>query len=52
MKSEDIYTVGDLISFLQQLDSDLLVRVWDPEWDQDNPLQYIDIESDCIIIHD
>ena len=52
MKSEDIYTVGELIRFLQQLDSNLLVRVWDPEWDQDNPLQYIKIESDRIIIFD
>lgn len=52
MKSEDIYTVGDLISFLQQLDSNLLVRVWDPKGGQDNPLQHIDIESDRVIIYD
>lgn len=52
MKSEDIVTVGDLIKFLETCDSDLLVRVWDHEWGEDNPLQYIKIESDRIIIFD
>ena len=52
MKSEDIYTVGDLIKFLQTCDPELLVRVWDHEWDQDNPLQYIKVIPGAIIIFD
>lgn len=51
MKSEDIVTVGDLIKFLQTCDSELLVRVWDHEWGEDNPLQYIDVVPGGIVIH-
>jgi hypothetical protein len=52
MKSEDIYTVGDLINFLLQFDPGLRVMVYDEEYGQDNPLQHIDVESDKIIIYD
>ena len=52
MKSEDIFTVGDLINFLLQLDHNKRVMVYDPEWEQYNPLQYIDVKGDCIVIHD
>lgn len=52
MKSEDVITVGDLINFLLQYDPQKLVRVYDNEYGQDNPLQHIDIEDDRIIIYD
>ena len=52
MKSEDIVTVGDLINFLLQFDPQKRVMVYDNEWDHENPLQYIDIQDDRIIIHD
>jgi hypothetical protein len=52
MKSEDIYTVGDLINFLLQFDPTKRVMVYDNEYGQDNPLQHIDVEHDKIIIYD
>lgn len=52
MDSKDIYTVGDLINFLLQCDPHKRVMVYDEEWGEDNPLQYIDVELDRIIIYD
>ena len=52
MKSEDIVTVGDLISFLQQYNPDLRVMVYDEEYEWEYPLQHIDVEPDRIIIYD
>lgn len=52
MKSEDIYTVGDLITFLLQYDPQKRVMVYDNEYGQDNPLQHIDVEDDRIVIYD
>lgn len=52
MKSEDIYTVGDLISFLLQFDPQKRVMVYDHEYGIDNPLQHIDVEDDKIVIYD
>ena len=52
MKSEDIYTVGDLISYLQNVDPNKRIYVYNAEYGEDNPLQYIDVELDRIIIYD
>ena len=52
MKSEDIYTVGDLIQFLMQFDPHKRVMIYNNEWEQENPLQHIDIEDDRIVIYD
>lgn len=52
MKAEDIYTVGDLINFLLQIDPQKRIMVYDNEYGVDNPLQHIDIEDDRIIIYD
>jgi hypothetical protein len=51
MKSEDIVTVGDLIAFLLQYDPQKRVMVYDEEGGQENPLQYIDVEDDRIVIY-
>lgn len=52
MRSEDIYTVGDLIQWLQQQDPIKRIYIHDSEWDQDNPLQSIEVKSDCIVFYD
>jgi hypothetical protein len=52
MKSEDIYTVGDLIHFLLQYDPQKRVMVYNEEWGQENPLQYIDVLEGRIVIYD
>jgi hypothetical protein len=52
MKSEDVITVGDLITFLLQYDPQKRVMVYDNEYGQDNPLQHIDVEVDKIIFYD
>ena len=47
-------TVQELIDFLQTNcpDRTKMVFVHDPEWDQDNPIDFIDFDSDgCPVIY-
>lgn len=52
MESENIATVGDLIKFLQELDPEKKVLIYDEEWETNNPLQYIVTCADCVILYD
>ena len=51
MESSQIKTVGDLISFLLEIDPNKEIRIYDYEWDIDKPLEHIDVELDTIIIY-
>lgn len=52
MKSEDIFTVGDLINFLLQFNPEKRVMIYDCEYGQENPVRAIDVEDDRIVIYD
>lgn len=52
MRSEDIYTVGDLIQWLLGQDPTKRIYIYNAEWGQDSPLQHIDVELDRVIFYD
>lgn len=52
MRSEDIYTVGDLIQWLQQQDPTKRIYIYNAEWGEDNPLGHIDVELDRVVFYD
>ena len=52
MKSEDIHTVDDLIKWLVGQDPTKRIYIYNAEWGEDRPLQYIDVELDRVIFYD
>jgi hypothetical protein len=43
-------TVSELIEVLRGMDQDLEVTVWKPEWDQTDPIDWVELRESEVVI--